>query len=160
PEKIFNFAEMREDYIMFDQAVMFDGKMYFFPAGIMTSGIFYNADILAAAGIDRPGATWAELLQQAKQLARFDHDGRLGRRGFGVLRFTNPYRYTDLGFQPGGFLLREAGRADLPSDESRAAVDLLMTIAEANVGPLPGDAFSGRFESGGMAMTYSWTWYA
>lgn len=160
PEKIFNFAEMREDYIMFDQAVMFDGKMYFFPAGIMTSGIFYNADILAAAGIDRPGATWAELLQQAKQLARFDQDGRLVRAGFDVLRFNKQYLYTDLVYQHGGFLFREDGGADLLSDESRAAVDLLMTIAEANVGPLPGDAFSGTFETGGMAMTYSWTWYA
>src|SRR5690606_12560840 len=160
PEKIFNFAEMREDYIMFDQAVMFDGKMYFFPAGIMTSGIFYNADILAAAGIDRPGATWAELLQQAKQLARFDQDGRLVRAGFDVLRFNKQYLYTDLVFQHGGFLFREDGGADLLSDESRAAVDLLMTIAEANVGPLPGDVFSGTFETGGMAMTYSWTWYA
>lgn len=57
---------MRNDYIMFDQAVVFDGKMYFFPAGIMTSGIFYNADMLAAAGMDRPGDTWAEILQQAQ----------------------------------------------------------------------------------------------
>jgi len=159
PEELFDLAEMRERYLMFDQAVLIDGQMYYFPAGIMTSGIFYNVDILAAAGIDQPGETWAELLEQAKKLARFDQDGQLVRAGFDVLRWNGQFLYTDLVYQHGGYLFKEEGGAALQSPESRTAVDLLMTIAEANVGPIPGDTFSGTFETGGIAMTYNWTWY-
>jgi len=159
PQELFDLDEMRERYIMFDQAAVIDGRMYFFPAGIMTSGIFYNPDLLAAAGIDQPGDTWAEILQQAKQLARYDSDGRLVRAGFEILRSNAQYVFPDLVYQHGGYLFKEDGGAALLSPESRAALDVLLKIAEANVGPVPGDAFPGTFETGGIAMLYNWTWY-
>ncbi|CTQ44133.1 extracellular solute-binding protein [Roseibium aggregatum] len=48
--------------------VEYDGKRYGMPWILDTKYLFYNADMLAEAGISAPPKTWAELAEQAKQI--------------------------------------------------------------------------------------------
>ncbi|MEQ8372338.1 MAG: extracellular solute-binding protein [Roseibium aggregatum] len=48
--------------------VEYDGKRYGMPWILDTKYLFYNADMLAEAGISTPPKTWAELAEQAKQI--------------------------------------------------------------------------------------------
>jgi len=49
-------------------SVTWDGRIYGIPKYTDTIGVFYNKDMFAAAGIDNPPQTWAELFADAKQL--------------------------------------------------------------------------------------------
>ncbi|WP_286133755.1 MULTISPECIES: extracellular solute-binding protein [unclassified Labrenzia] len=48
--------------------VEYDGKRYGMPWILDTKYLFYNADMLAEAGISAPPKTWAALAEQAKQI--------------------------------------------------------------------------------------------
>lgn len=48
--------------------VEYDGKRYGMPWILDTKYLFYNADMLAEAGISAPPKTWAELADQARQI--------------------------------------------------------------------------------------------
>jgi len=48
--------------------VEFDGKRYGMPWILDTKYLFYNKDMLAAAGIETPPATWAELTADAQKI--------------------------------------------------------------------------------------------
>ncbi len=48
--------------------VEYDGKRYGMPWILDTKYLFYNADMLAEAGISAPPKTWAELAEQARQI--------------------------------------------------------------------------------------------
>src|SRR5690606_20317395 len=81
PSDLFPMDEMAEEYIHFDQAFNFDGNFYYMPGGIMTGGIFYNTDILEAAGVAEVPKTWDEVLEVAKRLTRVTGDGELQQAG-------------------------------------------------------------------------------
>lgn len=50
-------------------SVMWDGRMFGIPKYTDTIGLFYNKDLMEAAGISEPPQTWAEFEAAAEQLA-------------------------------------------------------------------------------------------
>ena len=58
-----------------------DGATYGIPLNAYALGLAYNKDLLAAAGIDAPPATWEELIEDAVALT----DAEAGRAGFAFI---------------------------------------------------------------------------
>lgn len=74
-----------------------DGKTYGFPSLVNVYGVFYNKDLLAAAGVAEPTAdwTWDDLWEMAEKLKKPDEDkfGLYGfdTSGFGVANVSTSY---------------------------------------------------------------------
>lgn len=154
PEQLFDFGEMAERYLMFNQAVMLDGRMYYFPAGIMTAGIFYNTDLMQAAGMSVPPNTWTDMLQAAKKLTKTTPENLLTQVGF---RLDWNILVTDMVYQQGGYLF-DGTKALIDTPEVHKAVSTIQTFYDAHVTDRPGEHNPGNFESGKVAMRYRWTW--
>lgn len=106
PEDLFPLDEMREKYIMFDQAFLLNGKMYFYPTGLMAGLLWYNPSLYEAAGMtdaDVP-QTWDELAAAAVKLTERDPMGNIDVSGFA---FNNSFDslFSALKFQSGGWSL-------------------------------------------------------
>lgn len=69
PEYINDFAEG-----FMDNSIL-DGKLWGIPFQRSTPLFYYNKDLFAEAGLDKPPADWDELLSYAKQLTKGDKKG-------------------------------------------------------------------------------------
>jgi len=54
------------------ESATWDGKLYGVPKSTNTIALYYNADMLEAAGIEEPPETWDELYEDAKALTNKD----------------------------------------------------------------------------------------
>ncbi|MHB9037960.1 MAG: extracellular solute-binding protein [Armatimonadota bacterium] len=64
-------------------SVVYEGRVYGFPANVVTNGIWFNKDIFDEHGIKYPKGpwTWKELLTVAQRLTERDKNGRVKRYG-------------------------------------------------------------------------------
>lgn len=84
-----------------------------------TRVLFYRSDILSAAGIDQPPATWDELRADAKTLAaRGD-----GQYGYYIPQWDSPLP-VEMTWDFGGDIVDADGAIDFDTPEFRQAVDL------------------------------------
>lgn len=84
-----------------------------------TRVLFYRSDILSAAGISEPPATWEELRADAKVLAaRGD-----GQYGYYIPQWDSPLP-VQMTWAYGGDIVDEEGNVDFDTPEFRKAVDL------------------------------------
>lgn len=60
----------------------FDGKQYALPMNSGCSALYYNKDLLAAAGYTEPPKTMEELLEMSKKLTKTNPDGTIDTLGF------------------------------------------------------------------------------
>ncbi|HEY0119599.1 MAG TPA: extracellular solute-binding protein [Cellulomonas sp.] len=84
-----------------------------------TRVLFYRSDILAAAGISKPPATWDELRADAKILA-----GRgAGQYGYYIPQWDSPLP-VEMTWDFGGDIIGTDGNVDFDTPQFRQAVDL------------------------------------
>ena len=76
PEDAFPPAMVAEEFSPMVQASFFEGQLYTLPTAVRTLALFYNKDLMAAAGLDpeSPPATLDELKEQAVQCTVKDGD--------------------------------------------------------------------------------------
>lgn len=167
PEDLFPLSEMREEYLNFDAGfVMPDGKMYFYPLGIMSSLIYYNVDMWENAGLSKeePPKAWEELRTAAKKLTQYDDKGKVQVAGFA---FTGDgylqYIWEDFKYQQGGWLYNEDGTG---ADESyigtpgiKSLTFLRDLIFEDKVTEPGFLTFTEAFGTQKAAMVYAWAWF-
>jgi multiple sugar transport system substrate-binding protein len=160
PQKLFNLAEYDRRYVMFRPAFLINGNMYYHPSGIMTPAIYYNKDLLSAAGFDRVPDTWSDMISAAKKLTRKDADGRMQQVGF-QFGGSIQYLFTDLVYQNGGYLFKADNTGvDYGSTAGKSAVNLIEELVAADItDERAGIVSPGTFEAGKVAMKYNWTWY-
>lgn len=86
PEEYFPTDMVNNEFSPMVQASFFDGKLYTLPTAVRTLALFYNKDLMEAAGLDpnSPPTTLTELEEQAVQCTTKDADGNYEIEGFVV----------------------------------------------------------------------------
>lgn len=64
--------------------VVVDGKVYGLPVAIDTLALYYNKDLLDAAGVPLPPRTWPELFEAVKKATKFDAEGKIVQAGIAM----------------------------------------------------------------------------
>jgi len=103
-------------------------KIYALPMAMDTLGLFYNQDMLNAAGIPQPPATWEDFQNAVKALTKIDTLGKITQSGAGIGTAKNVERAPDilsiLMMQNGVEMVDERGRVtfnDIPKGSPRDA---------------------------------------
>jgi multiple sugar transport system substrate-binding protein len=101
-----------------------DGKTYALPFGATIRALFYNQDLFAKAGIEKPPATWNELIETAKMIKE-----ATGVDGFGVpmTTFEGQAYFSYFAWGNGGDWKRD-GKWTLNSPENVEAVQFLADL--------------------------------
>lgn len=101
-------------------------KIYALPMAMDTLALFYNEDMLNAAGIPQPPATWSDFQEAVKSLTKIDTAGKVTQSGVGMGTSENVERASDilsvLMMQNGVEMVDERGRVtfnDVPKGTSR-----------------------------------------
>ena len=66
------------------------------PVGVDTLALYYNKDLLNAAGIPNPPETWDEFQTQVKKLTKIDPSGNLQQAGAAIGTSANVERSSDI----------------------------------------------------------------
>ncbi len=162
PESIFPLDEMREVYYNFDQGfVLWDGKSYFLPGGLMAPIVYYNVDMWKESGLDVTPKTWEEFRQVAKKLTRYDGKGNVQIAGTTFGSYL-PLIWEDMKYQLGGWMYTEDGKAADPSWVEEPGIksltflrDLMFEDKVTEPGFLD---FTEAFGTQRAAMIYGWAW--
>ncbi|MBB4192356.1 multiple sugar transport system substrate-binding protein [Rhizobium aethiopicum] len=134
-----------------------DKQLYGLPYDVGPWVIYYNQDVLQAAGIPlpKPGWTLAEFTAAAKKLTKD------GQYGFGI----TPQNYSVLASAWGDKYVNDAGELDLTNPSAIAAAERVIGFAAKDkIAPLvpssadAGTVIQGRFYSGNVAMYVDGPW--
>lgn len=97
PEILFSEKEFRDNFV--DVAVsdmVVDGEVYGVPLSVDSLALYYNKDLLNAAGIATPPRTWEELLQDTRLLNDVDTYGNFLQSAVAMGTAKNVNRSTDV----------------------------------------------------------------
>src|SRR5699024_3448174 len=100
-------------------------------------GLFYNTTLFAAAGIEHPPDTWAEILADARTLTT---TGQWGVGRLGGSAASNAHLAFVLGRQHGAQLFDDEGNPQFDSAAQRAAVRRLLDLMSTQQVVNPSDA--------------------
>jgi len=86
PDDVFPAEMVAEEFSPLAQAGYVDGVLYSLPTAVRTLALFYNKDLMAAAGLDpeNPPKTLQELEEQAVACTKLNDDGSYAIMGFPV----------------------------------------------------------------------------
>ncbi len=102
-------------------------KIYALPMAMDTLALFYNQDMLNAAGIPQPPATWKDFQEAVKSLTKIDAAGKITQSAVGLGLSENVERAPDilsvLMMQNGVKMVDERGRVTLNEVPKGAARD-------------------------------------
>ncbi len=84
PADAFPVVEIEREFVPMIKNSKFDGKYWALPTAVRSLSLFYNSDLLRAAGIVRPPVTWEEFLTAAERTTVRDAAGRMTTEGFGI----------------------------------------------------------------------------
>jgi ABC-type glycerol-3-phosphate transport system substrate-binding protein len=125
PEDLFDYSQLASTpYLRAG-----DGNIYTSTFGYYCSCVFLNTDMLAEDGLtleDVP-ANWADFVEFAKTITRYDANGNVERPGVGLNHYySQKWLWQDLVYQAGGFLYNEDGTEALwNSEEGVQALQLI-----------------------------------
>lgn len=134
-----------------------DGQLWGLPWYVDTRLLYYRADLLAQAGIDRPPHTWSEWLTALHRVR--DLTGRPPL----LLPFAEWQTLIALGLQQQATLLREGGRfGDFRTPAFRAAFAFYLRLFREGLAEVAGEAAAGNiyqaFARGRIAFLVSGPW--
>jgi ABC-type glycerol-3-phosphate transport system substrate-binding protein len=163
------FRDAFPDVVVSDFLV--DGKVYGVPLSVDSLALYYNKDILNAAGITAPPETWEALLDDTRLLNEIDFYGNINQSAVAMGTAKNVNRSTDillaLAFQKGVGSVPDHRDAfsdtiDFSDSAMRASMDFYAQFARAS-SPYyswnPNQHYSlDTFYEGklGMMINYSW----
>lgn len=107
------------------------------PLYSMAYALYYNKKMFADAGIEKPPATWEELVETGKRLSR---DGAWGLGAEGSNLSNNIHQVFVLAKQHGADFFTADGRADFTSDGAVAAVKQYVDLMAKDKIIAPGNA--------------------
>lgn len=134
-----------------------DGKYYGLPFTSNNLCLYYNADALAAAGIEAPPATWDELLAAC---AALKEQGMLGFAASAGQNTDTPFHYFPFLWQAGG---ASGEDTDLGSEQSLAALTFYKTLIDEGYMPKEVATYNAadianQFSAGNIAMMVDGPW--
>jgi multiple sugar transport system substrate-binding protein len=97
PADLVDERAVREEFVdVVAQDVVRDGVVYALPASVDTLGLYYNRDLLSAAGIARAPQTWVDLQQAIPKLTQVNRIGTIERSGIALGTGANVNRVGDI----------------------------------------------------------------
>ncbi|MHB8996248.1 MAG: ABC transporter substrate-binding protein [Armatimonadota bacterium] len=157
-------AEMRDRFIPLTlHGAEYQGKLYGLPIAVSARAMYYNKDLLDAAGV-KPPTNWDELVTVAKKVT----DPTKGIYGFGVQGSkveTDVYYYYFLWANKGEILNAEGTQAAFNSPEGVEALQYMVDLVhkEKVTEPEPTaydrEGLQEMFKSGKLAMTITGPWF-
>ncbi|GAA2031750.1 sugar ABC transporter substrate-binding protein [Catenulispora yoronensis] len=111
-----------------------DGKLDTVPWISDTRVLFYRSDVLAAAGISKPPATWAELHDDAVTLAKRGS----GKYGYYIPQWDLALP-VEFAWQAGGDVTDASGAIKLDTPQLRSAVDYYLSFYKDKAVPTAAD---------------------
>ncbi len=95
--KLISPSQLRNTFVdVVADDVVIDNQIYGLPLAVDTMVLFYNRDILNAAGIPEPPQTWLEFQDQVKTITRQDRDGNIIQAGAAIGTADNVTRSFDI----------------------------------------------------------------
>ena len=76
--------EIEREFVPMIKNSKFDGKYWALPTAVRSLALFYNLDLLRAAGFGRAPVTWEEFVTMAERTTVRDSAGRITVEGFGI----------------------------------------------------------------------------
>jgi len=125
-ERTITLRQLRDGFVevVYNDAVVpiwnekeeaYENKIVALPLSVDTMALYYNRDILNAAGLAQPPAAWTTFQEQVKTITRLDADGDIAQSAAAIGTASNVERYTDivsiLMMQNGTEMTNEAGFA-------------------------------------------------
>ena len=105
-----------------------NGKIYAMPLYVDTLALFYNRDLLSAAGIAVPPKTWKEFMDDVQLLTKLDPSRNIATTGAAMGTATNINRSTDILMM----LMLQSGVRMTSTDNSQATFS--QSVDGINVG--------------------------
>lgn len=129
---IFRPSDIKNQFaeVVYEDAVM-DGKVYGLPFSLDSLALFYNRDLLDAAGVAEPPKNWNEVLEAVKKITRKDNRNNILTSGVAMGTAKNVAHAEDLlsliMMQVGATMTLENGLAafDQPDKDNREKVPAL-----------------------------------
>ncbi len=103
-----------------DPDIAAQDKIYGFPLSVDSMALFYNKDLLSAAGIATPPADWTEFLADVEKLTQYDDGGNIVQSGAALGTAENVERATDI-----LSLLMIQNGTQMVDDQGRVAFNLI-----------------------------------
>ncbi|MEM6718699.1 MAG: ABC transporter substrate-binding protein [Bacteroidota bacterium] len=146
---------------VFKDAFKHKGKYYGFAKDFNSYVLFYNEDMLKAAGLTGPPSTWEELKSYSKKLTKdTDGDGKIDQYGFIVepsIDMVLPFA-----FQNNAEIISKDGNVTIGSPEFVEAVEFFISLYKEGMATMPTDMGAGWngdvFGRKQVAMAYSGAW--
>lgn len=125
-ERSLTLRQLRDQFVetVYDDAVLpiynektkeYENKIMGLPLSVDTLSLFYNRDLLNAAGIAEPPATWVSFQEQVSKITKIDKEGNIAQSAAAIGTADNVERYADilsiLMMQNGTQMTNEAGFA-------------------------------------------------
>jgi multiple sugar transport system substrate-binding protein len=105
-------------------------KIYGFPLSVDSLALFYNKDLLSAAGIATPPDDWTEFLSDVEKLTQYDDAGNIKQSGAAIGTADNVERATDI-----LSLLMIQNGTQMTDDQGRVAFHLIPDGTPADIFP-------------------------
>ncbi|MBI5466574.1 MAG: extracellular solute-binding protein [Candidatus Kerfeldbacteria bacterium] len=111
-----NLRALRDTFIdVVSEDAVIGGKIYGLPLAVDTLLLFYNRDLLNAADLPMPPATWTDFKEAAQKITRVDKQGKLLQNGAALGEADNvPYAFdlvSSLMLQNGTQMMNATGDA-------------------------------------------------
>ncbi len=161
PSSVISSGDFKKDYYqVINTDLKVNGKIIGIPLGIEGLALFYNGDILAAAGVTKPPANWTEFAQTAAKLTVRDTAGNIKTAGAAIGTATNVDHFSDI---LATMILQNGGDPKSPTDtQSVDALEYYTKFAkgENRVWDETMPASTVAFAGGSLAMYFAPSWRA
>ncbi|MEX1997683.1 MAG: extracellular solute-binding protein [Candidatus Andersenbacteria bacterium] len=121
PAEVIDTRAVQEEFVdVVARDVVRDDRVYALPTSVDTLALYYNKDILNAAGIPRPPATWTDMQRVVERVTRVSRIGSIQQSAIALGTAQNINRAADilqlLMLQSGLPILTEQGTVSIAND--------------------------------------------
>ncbi len=121
PSDIIDERALQEEFVdVVSKDVVRDGFIYALPTSVDTLALFYNKDLLSAAGIAQPPQNWQEFQRDVERLTKISRLGVIDQSAAAIGTAANVNRAPDilqlLIIQSGLSIVDEEGKVDIDSE--------------------------------------------
>jgi len=138
-----------------------DGQIWGFPTEVDNYALVYNKELFGEAGFTEPPATWAELVEMAPKLTKYDAEGNITQYGFAFLSGWESavvHPFLSLLWSNGGeFLSEDYKECLVNSEEGIGALEAELELFRKRGTDAAGSVW--EFPNGTVAMMIMAPWY-
>lgn len=97
PKSVVDVRAVKDEFVeVVTSNLIRDGSVYALPTSVDTLALYYNKDLLGAAGVARPAATWADLQRDVERLTRVNRFGTIEQSAIALGTGSNINRVADV----------------------------------------------------------------